>query len=578
VSADPSAWLRGESLRSLEELAEDLRQEIVRTCLSQGGHLGASLGTVELGIALHRVFESPSEPIVWDVGHQAYVHKLLTGRRDRFHSLRQYGGISGFLSRSESDHDVFGAGHSSTSLSAALAFAWARRGTDRWTTAVIGDGGLTAGMAWEALQQVSAIESGPLLIVINDNQMSIGPNVGAIPRILTGERVRELFGEFGLEAVGTVDGHRLSELLPILEKIKRGEHGPRVVLHVLTQKGKGYFPAEEAPETFHGVSPVQSSDKTPGPAGQPAETFSSVAGKVLLDLAEQNSAIVALTAAMAEGTGLLPFSKKFPARFFDVGIAEQHAVTFAAALAATGSLPVLALYSTFLQRGYDQLIQDVALQGLPVTFLVDRAGLVGQDGPTHHGAFDLAYLSAIPNLELVAPSSARELETTLRARFAGRDRPRNPMAIRYPRGKAPLTEAVTPEGLCSDAQVGDVLLISVGASRDRCCAALALLSPEERVRVGFMGWTQLAPVQTNVREALLSGRFRRALIVEDGSKAHGVGAALLAELSGRCSGEVLGFPHRFITHGLVPELEREIGLGREGILAAIRGELEGLRG
>ena len=405
----------------LAALCEEIRQEIVAVCLKNGGHLGASLGTVEIAVALHRIFDSPQDKIVWDVGHQAYAHKLITGRAGRFKTLRTYGGLSGFLSREESEHDAFGAGHSSTSLSAALGFAYR---SDHWTVAVIGDGGLTAGLSFEALNNVhSPNQFGPFLVVLNDNQMSISENVGGIHQILSQGRAAEYFNLFGFDYVGPIDGHDLPTLLATLNGIHAAKTSRPILLHLMTQKGKGYSPAEARPAYYHGVGPAQPSDvsgktKPLTEAASPEKSWSDLFCEALIRAAEHDSKIVAITAAMSDGTGLIPFAEKFPERFFDVGIAEPHAATFAAGLAANGWKPVCAIYSTFLQRSFDALIHDIALQNLPVIFAVDRAGLVGADGPTHHGAFDLAYAGLIPGTRIYTPEFGLDLEGALTSALA----------------------------------------------------------------------------------------------------------------------------------------------------------------
>ena len=548
------------SAESLRELAEDLRQDILSTSLRNGGHLGASLGTVELAIALHRTFESPREPIVWDVGHQAYAHKLLTGRRAEFGTLRMTGGISGFLSRAESPHDAFGAGHSSTSLSAALAMAWARKDTTDWTVAVIGDGGLTAGLALEALNNAKTLALGPLLVVLNDNQMSISPNIGALPSIFAEGGGPEFFRAFGFDYLGPVDGHDLDALLGTLEGIRQGYSGKPILLHTHTQKGKGYIPAEEQPSYYHGISPLQ--QKVPGHVADtlPQKTYSQAFGIALCELAAQDPRVVAITAAMSEGTGLQEFAHRFPGRFFDVGIAEQHAVTFAAGLATQGYRPVVAIYSTFLQRAFDQLIHDVAIQGLPVTFVVDRAGIVGADGPTHHGAFDGSYLSVIPGFEVHAAGSLQDVGTLLKQGVESG----KPFAVRIPRGSGPATLAqpVLANGLRWMTQVAAprALLVAVGATVARAAEAAHRSDPTTQL-LDVVNVTCLKPLPEELVAYLEAHPQSPYLVVEDAAQIGGVGQRLASELALR-KGEWLeaGYPDRFIPHGAPKDLEAQLNL------------------
>ena len=465
------AELKGLSLAELETLAGELRSTIIETVAQTGGHLASSLGVVELTIALHRVLDTPRDKIVWDVGHQAYAHKLLTGRLERFHTLRQLDGISGFPKRQESPYDCFDVGHSSTSISAALGMAAARDavGGSEKVVAVIGDGSLTAGLAFEGLNQAGHLKK-DLVVILNDNEMSISPNVGAISSFLNrkmtsdffirfrretehllgtvprfgkdlinlARRAEEsvkgfltpgmLFEAFGFDYVGPIDGHQLDDLIETLANVTRLK-GPRLV-HVVTKKGKGFSAAERSPSVFHGVGPFDpESGAVRSSKGGPA-SFTAVFGQTLVELAERDSRLVAITAAMPDGTGLSSFAARFPGRFFDVGIAEQHAVTFAAGLACQGLRPVVALYSTFLQRAYDNVLHDVCLQNLPVTFAMDRGGLVGADGPTHHGVFDLSFLRHIPNLTFAVPRDELQLQRLMVTALQSD----GPFAYRYPRG------------------------------------------------------------------------------------------------------------------------------------------------
>ncbi|MBF0375210.1 MAG: 1-deoxy-D-xylulose-5-phosphate synthase, partial [Alphaproteobacteria bacterium] len=411
---DDPAGLRDLSPEDLRRLADELRAETIRVVAGVGGHLGAGLGVVELTVALHRVFDTPHDRLIWDVGHQCYPHKILTGRRHRMPALRQAGGPSGFTRRRESVYDPFGAAHSSTSLSAGLGMAAAARleGEARRVVCVIGDGAMSAGMAFEAINNAAALGL-PLIVVLNDNGMSIAPAVGALTAHLkalaAGAGRPSLFEALGLRHLGPVDGHDLGRLVPALEAaIGAAEAGP-VLLHVLTVKGKGYAPAETAPDCGHGVGRFDLVTGRQAPAAPGPPSYTATFAAALIAEAERDPRVVAITAAMPAGTGLDKFAQRFPQRCFDVGIAEQHAVTFAAGLAAEGMKPFAAIYSTFLQRAYDQVVHDVAIQGLPVRFAIDRAGLVGQDGPTHMGAFDLAFLCCLPGMVVMAPADEAEL-------------------------------------------------------------------------------------------------------------------------------------------------------------------------
>ena len=451
----------------LRALADELRSYLLESVAKTGGHLSSNLGTVELSVALHYVFQTPEDRIVWDVGHQTYPHKILTGRRDRMSTLRQLGGLSGFPQRAESEFDTFGTAHSSTSISAALGMAMAAKikGEDRYSVAVIGDGALTAGMAFEALNNAGVADC-RLLVILNDNDMSISPPVGALNRYLAqlmsgqfyakaknvgksvlkgapplfelAKRIEEhakgmvvpatLFEKFGFNYIGPIDGHDLDSLIPTLENIKQLE-GPQF-LHVVTKKGQGYKLAEADPVAYHGPGKFDPAVGLLKPTHAPKQTFTQVFGQWLCDMAEKDPRLVGITPAMREGSGLVEFEARFPERYFDVGIAEQHAVTFAAGLACEGLKPVVAIYSTFLQRAYDQLIHDVAIQNLPVVFALDRAGLVGADGATHAGAYDIAFLRCVPNVSIACPADENECRQLLSTAFAQN----HPVAVRYPRG------------------------------------------------------------------------------------------------------------------------------------------------
>lgn len=560
--------LKSYSLAELEELATEIRQQILTTCLKNGGHLGASLGTVELSIALHRSFNSPEDSLVWDVGHSAYAHKLLTGRGDRFQTLRQWNGISGFLSREESEHDVFGAGHSSTSLSAALGMAWAKQNAgraDSWSIAVIGDGGLTAGLAFEALNNFRLHPLAPLLVVLNDNQMSISENVGSIAFLLETGQSRTFFECFGLDYVGPVDGHDFQQLLGVFEGVRRSYHGKPVVVHVKTQKGKGYTPAEENPSTYHGVGPLSKSSKQ--------KTFSDAFGESMIELAESDNRLVALTAAMPEGTGLTEFANRFPDRFFDVGIAEQHAVTFAAGLATQGLRPVVTIYSTFLQRAFDQVIHDVCVQKLPVIFALDRAGLVGQDGPTHHGLYDLAYLGAAPGMTIKTPATLDDLKEAL---MESLNHLEGPIAIRYPRGQGVFKLALDNPPL--DINAVELCVVAVGTTFVKALRAKEKSKLGSRVHV--ISVTQVKPWPESLLleiEKIGGLSQKKAMItIEDGSIRGGAGESLVLELEKRkilrqfSSTEVLGVPDLLIYQGTVGDQESSIGLSADDLAERMR--------
>jgi 1-deoxy-D-xylulose-5-phosphate synthase len=565
------------SIDQLRHYAEDVRQMILSACLSNGGHLGASLGPVELAIALHFVFDSPREALVWDVGHQAYAHKLITGRAERFNTLRTFGGVSGFLSRDESEHDAFGAGHSSTSLSAALAIAWTKARGDQkinhpqdWTVAVIGDGGLTAGIAFEALNNVRTKAMGPLLVVLNDNQMSISPNVGAVPSILSSGQGEEFFSLFGFDYAGPIDGHNLEELIGVLQGVKKSTTGNPILLHVLTQKGKGYAPAEENPGVFHGIGPLveKVADR---PVAPKQRSFSEAFGKAACEAAE-NPKVVAISAAMPEGTGLADFSRKFPDRFFDVGIAEPHAVTFAAGLATQGYRPIVAIYSTFLQRALDSVIHDVAIQRLPVVFAIDRAGIVGADGPTHHGVFDLAYLGMIPGLRIFAPATLEDVSTCLKEALVTP----GPSAIRYPRGSAPESYPVPLESgvRCHLAhEKPEVILISVGSATQRMEKAVKALGDLSK-KCAWVSVVEVKPLPKSVMQYLEAHPGAKVFCLEDGVIHGGFGQQICAGRSGPGGNvELAGYGDHFITHGAPAKLEELENISPAALEARIRGLL-----
>jgi 1-deoxy-D-xylulose-5-phosphate synthase len=608
------------SSQDLVDLAGELREIIINTCAANGGHLAPSLGVVELTIALHRVFNSPEDRIVWDVGHQSYVHKLLTGRRDRFSTLRTRGGISGFPKRSESPYDAFDTGHSSTSISAALGFAAARdlKGGHNKSIAVIGDGSMTGGMAFEGLNHAGHLNR-DLVVILNDNEMSIAENVGAISnflsRTMTNEFVHKikkelqgflqgldvfgkhalkiaqkaeqslkglftpgmLFQTFGFEYVGPIDGHNIELLIDTLEKVKRFDNA--VLVHVLTTKGKGYRPAEENPSLFHGIGPFdrKTGKVLKGKGG--AASYTAVFGAAMKKIAADDDRVVAITAAMPDGTGLTGFASEFPRRFFDVGIAEQHGVTFAAGLAAEGFRPVFAVYSTFLQRGYDEVFHDVCLQNLPVVFALDRAGVVGNDGPTHHGVFDLSYLRHLPNMVVMAPKDENELQHMLQTAISHD----GPCAVRYPRGSGygvPLDQVFRPLpfGRGEILREGeDCAIIAVGTMVYPSLSAAEMLAGEG-----------LLPVVVNARfvkpldrELILSLAEKTGTIitVEENVLQGGFGTAVLELLEEEGLYDVrilrLGYPDKYIEQGEQEELRAVYGLDAEGIAEAVRTFVKG---
>jgi 1-deoxy-D-xylulose-5-phosphate synthase len=588
----------------LPKLAAELREFLVTSVAQTGGHLASNLGTVELTIALHYVFDTPRDRIVWDVGHQTYSHKILTGRRAAMAGLRQGGGIAGFPRRAESDYDAFGTGHSSTSISAALGMAEAFRqtGSDRRAVAVIGDGAMTAGMAFEALNNAGATEL-PLLVVLNDNDMSISPNVGALNNYLArlmsgkfyaaarraGEKVLSavppikelarraeehmkgmvtpgtLFEEFGFNYIGPIDGHDLDILVETLRNI-RELSGPQF-LHIVTRKGKGYAPAESNPCLYHGVARF---DPAAGVAeksgGKP--TYTQVFGDWLCDMAAADMRLVGITPAMREGSGLVRFSQLFPQRYFDVGIAEQHAVTFAAGLACEGVKPVVAIYSTFLQRAYDQWIHDVALQNLPVMLAIDRAGLVGADGPTHAGSFDLSFLRCIPNMLIAAPSDENECRRLLTTAFLHD----GPSAVRYPRGAG--TGAALEPGL-DPVEIGkgvlrrrgrDVALIAFGS------LVAPALAAAEALDASVADMRFVKPLDLDLLRDL-AANHGLLVTLEENTVAGGAGAGVaeaLAALGISVPLVHLGLPDTFIEHGDPRKLLADCGLDAAGIEATVR--------
>jgi 1-deoxy-D-xylulose-5-phosphate synthase len=572
---DPRA-LRALPRQELARVADELRAFLLDLGAEIGGHFAGSLGAVELTVALHAVFDTPEDRVVWDIGHQAYAHKALTGRREALRRIKQADGPAGFLRRSESPFDTFGAGHAGTSISAALgmAEASARNGSRRRVVAVIGDGGATAGMAFEALNHAGCMAR-DLRVVFNDNGMSIAPTVGGLSR---SGRIREYAESLGFRVLGPVDGHCLEALLPALAAL-RDARGP-TLLHVKTRKGRGFAPAEADPFRWHATSPFERATGRQRKAGGGAASWTARFADALSRIAERDARVVAITAAMPDGTGLERFAAEHPERCYDVGIAEQHAVTFAAGLASEGLRPVCAIYSTFLQRALDQIVHDVALQELPVCFALDRAGLVGADGPTHHGAFDLALLRSIPNLVIAAPRDENELQHLLATGIeCGR-----PFALRFPRGAAPgaaLDPDPKPLALGRGELLrsgGDLTLVGIGKTLQPALAAAELLSARG-IEAGVVDARFVKPLDVD-----LLGRLGSAtgclLTVEDHALAGGFGSAVLEALAEQAP-EVrvrrLGLPDRFIEHGETDEQWRAAGIDAAGIAEAAERALEGER-
>jgi len=615
------ADLQGLSAAELTRLCADLREEIVNTVSRSGGHLGASLGVVELTVALHRVFRSPTDKLLWDVGHQAYGHKLLTGRRDDFATLRSRNGISGFPKRSENKHDMFGVGHASTAISAAVGFAAARdaRGEDHSVIAVVGDGALTGGLAFEGLNNAGQMQS-DLIVILNDNKMSISPNVGAIAKYLTritsgkhyarleadlwellgrlphgskarvlAGRIKEsmkqlvvptiLFEELGFKYFGPIDGHDLPVLIRTLRAVRKLK-GP-VLIHVLTEKGKGYRFAEEDGQRYHGVGKFNRAEgiKVVPPK---VPTYTGVFGRTLADLAKKDPRIHGITAAMPSGTGLSHLREAVPERCHDVGIAEGHAVTFAAGLACRGQRPVAAIYSTFLQRALDQIIHDVALQKLPVVFAVDRAGLVGEDGPTHHGVFDLSFMRMIPGMMVMAPRDEDQLRHMLATGLARTD---GPSAIRYPRGSGLGVELKGDPrpldiGTAEVLRTGtDICLLAVGSMVHPALVAAESLAASG-VQAEVVDMRFIKPLDLALLDRVWS-THTHVMTIEENSAAGGFGSAVLEWSAGREGSEtpavrILGIPDNFQEHATRPELLADLCLDAEGI-AARAGEFLGSR-
>ncbi|HEX8960916.1 MAG TPA: 1-deoxy-D-xylulose-5-phosphate synthase [Geobacteraceae bacterium] len=604
----------------LVELASEVRAFLLETVSKTGGHLASNLGCVELTLALHYCFDSPRDRIIWDVGHQAYTHKIITGRREEFHTQRQYQGISGFPKRSESPYDAFGAGHSSTSISAGLGMATADalKGDGRKVIAVIGDGSMTAGMAFEALNQAGHLRKN-LIVILNDNEMSISKNVGAfssfVSRKMSGSYFRELkkemqgllenipaiggnilkfarraenslkgfltpgalFEALGFEYIGPLQGHNLPQLIEVLQGVRTLE-GP-VLVHVMTTKGKGYPPAEQNPDQFHGVGPFDVTTGKVTAVKGGAKSYTGVFGDTMVKLAAEDEKIIAITAAMPDGTGLTPFARAYPARFFDVGIAEQHALTFAAGLAAEGFRPVAAIYSSFAQRAYDQIFHDICLQRLPVIMALDRAGLVGDDGPTHHGVFDLSYLRHLPEMTVMAPKDENELQHMVKTAIYAD----HPIALRYPRGNGygiPMDQepAILPIGKGEVLAEGDDLaILAIGVTVYPAVEAAALLK-EKGIRAAVVNARFVKPLD---RELILgwARRTGHLVTVEENALQGGFGSAVLELLEEeRVTGakvKRLGIPDRFIEQGPQSQLRKDLGLDAAGIAATVEAFLTG---
>jgi 1-deoxy-D-xylulose-5-phosphate synthase len=606
------------NMSELKVLAQEIREMLIQVVSENGGHLAPNLGVVELTLALHMVFHTPEDKIIWDVGHQSYVHKLLTGRYEQFHTVRTLDGLSGFPKRSESEHDAFGAGHSSTSISAAVGFAKARdlRGGKNNVIAVIGDGAMTGGMAFEALENAGHMDSN-IIVILNDNEMSIDPNVGALAEYLSRARsnpaytkskddVEELlkkipgigdkmfkaadklkdslkyllvpgvlFEEFGFKYYGPINGHDLPALMTVLENVK-GINRP-VLIHVETKKGKGYAPAEKNPDLFHGVSPfhIQTGELK---KKSTVPTYTSVFGKTLAELGAQDDRIVGITAAMGKGTGINVFQEQFPARTIDVGIAEEHAVTMAAAMALDGYKPVVAIYSTFLQRAYDQVMHDVALQNAPVVFCLDRAGLVGDDGPTHHGIFDVSYLRHIPNMVCMAPKDENELRHMLNSALTYNC----PVAMRYPRGEGlgvPMDEAlqVLPLGKAEVLQEGDkVTLLALGSMVHIAQQAAERLQAELGITPTVINARFAKPLDADTI-LQYAGQDTLLVTLEEQAVTGGFGSAVLELYNqhGIDARNVLtiGIADSFVQHGNTARLKEMQGLDVESVVAKVKERL-----
>ncbi|RJP25893.1 MAG: 1-deoxy-D-xylulose-5-phosphate synthase [Candidatus Abyssobacteria bacterium SURF_5] len=611
--------LKALSRSQLAQLATEIRQEIITTTSRHGGHLASSLGAVDLILAIHYVFDAPHDKIIFDVGHQAYAHKLITGRREDFQTLRTLGGLAGFPNRDESPYDCFTTGHASTSISSAAGIACARdlAGQKFKTVALIGDGSMTGGLAFEALNHVGHMGK-DLIVILNDNEMAISQSVGALSLYLsrlitasaynrfkgdveyilkripaigsrlfeTAKRVQKsaatllkpgmLFEELGFKYVGPVDGHDLDILIETLQKL--AAFRIPILLHVLTKKGKGYEYAEAEPSSFHGIRAfnIETGEPLPPPTDAPnGPHYCQVFGKHLIEMAKKDPTVAAVTAAMAEGTGLSEFAERFPDRFFDVGIAEQHAVTFAAGLANQGYRPVVAVYSTFLQRAYDQICHDVCLQNLPVLFAIDRAGIVGSDGPTHHGLFDIAYLRNLPNIVIMSPRSTQELKVML---DWAKEQPRA-VAIRYPRGSSSTEVVIQPTApkhagepeLLLEGE--DIAFVALGTMVEQAVIAAQELA-KEGINAAVVNARFVKPLDERFY-CRLAEKVKGIITIEDGVAAGGFGAALL-ELLVRIKPDrpavfsIVGFPDKYIEHGPRPALLRKYGLSSQGLIDAAK--------
>ncbi len=599
----------------LKKVCSEIREYMVDVVSQVGGHFGGGLGAVELTVALHKVFDTPEDILVWDTGHQAYPHKIITGRRDKLFSIRQLNGLSGFLKRSESEYDAFGAGHASTSISAALGIAEGAKqaGIERKVVAIIGDGAMTGGMAYEAMNNSGILKSN-LIVVLNDNQMSIAPNVWQISNYFTeviahpeynkfkgamweltgkldqfGDRLRKvasrlesgiksivtpgmLFEALGFRYFGPVNGHNIKKLVELFEHIKP-LNGP-ILVHALSEKGKGYKPAEENAPKFHGVSPF---DKITGQTIQKSggsPSFTEIFGKALVQIAKENPKVVGITAAMPDGTGLKYLQNEFPERYYDTGIAEEHAVTFSAGIATEGIIPVVAIYSTFLQRGFDQIIHDVCLQKLHVVFALDRAGLVGADGPTHHGTFDLSYLRMIPNMVIMAPKDEAELRNML---FTAVEYKKGPVALRYPRGSAIGVELkeefeLLPVGKAEVIQEGsDVAILAVGNMVQFSIAAAEKLKVDG-INTQVVNMRFIKPMDNELLDEV-ANKFNKIITVEENSIAGGFGSGVIeyfADKNYKSDIKRLGLPDKFVDHGTQAELYKILGIDADGIYKNVK--------
>lgn len=607
--------IRQLSIEELKKLCDDIRNYLIDVVSQVGGHFGAGLGAVELTVALHKVFDTPNDLIVFDTGHQAYPHKILTGRKEKLHTIRQLNGLSGFLKRSESEYDAFGAGHATTSISAAVGMAEASKilSLNKKVIAVIGDGAMTGGMAYEAMNN-AGINKSNLIVVLNDNRMSIAPNVWQIHNYFNeliahpeykklkdavwdltgkldqfGDRIRKaavrlergiksvitpgmLFEALGFRYFGPINGHNLPQVVKLFEQIKNLE-GP-ILVHLLTEKGKGYTPAEEHIQKYHAATPF---DKATGEAlkkSSSVPSYTSIFGKALVEIAKENEKVVGITAAMPDGTGMDYFQKEFPNRYYDVGIAEEHAVTFAAGLATQGAIPVVSIYSTFLQRAFDQMIHDVALQKLHVVFVLDRAGLVGADGPTHHGAFDLSYLRLIPGMVVMSPKDEAELRDML---FTAINYKKGPIAIRYPRGSA---LGVKMDEHFKQIEIGkaekiyegkDIAILAVGNMVDYAMKVHKKLA-DENISAELINMRFIKPLDINLLNDI-ANRFDKIVTLEENTIIGGFGSAVsefIVDNSFKNKILRIGLPDDFVDHGTQAELHKILGIDPEGIFNKIK--------